>query len=78
LTGPFVEPSEWVDRHEVLVVCGPNGAVKSHLIEALGHLAIDKGHTVGWHRLETLAVFVRRHRADDTINKAIVQQRRWL
>src|SRR6202012_2455107 len=48
-----------------------SGPGKSHFIEALGHLAIDKGKTVTWHTLETLAVLVRRHRADDSINKAI-------
>ena len=62
---------EWIDRHEALVVCGPSGTGKSHLIEALGHLAIDKGRTVAWHTPETLALLLRRHRADDTINKAI-------
>jgi DNA replication protein DnaC len=54
---------EWIDRAEVLVICGPSGTGKSHLIEALGHLAIDNGKTVAWHTLETLA--------DDSINKAI-------
>jgi DNA replication protein DnaC len=62
---------EWIDRAEALVVCGPSGIGKSHLIEALGHLAIDKGKTVAWHTLETLAGLVHRHRADDSINKAI-------
>ena len=46
---------EWIDRAEVLVVCGPSGTGKSHFIEALGHLAIDNGKTVAWHTLETLA-----------------------
>jgi DNA replication protein DnaC len=64
---------EWIDRAEVLVVCGPSGTGKSHLIEALGHLAIDKGKTVAWHTLETLAQLFRRHRADDSINKAIAK-----
>ncbi len=62
---------EWIDRHEVLCVCGPSGTGKSHLIEALGHLAIDKGRTVAWHTPETLAQLLRRHRVDDSINKAI-------
>jgi DNA replication protein DnaC len=62
---------EWIDRAEVLVICGPSGTGKSHLVEALGHLAIDNGKTVAWHTLETLAQLLRRHRADDTINKAI-------
>ena len=62
---------EWVDRAEVLVVCGPSGTGKSHFVEALGHLAIDNGKTVAWHTLETLAALLRRHRADDSITKAI-------
>ena len=41
--------------------------------EALGHLAIDNGKTVAWHTLETLAQLLRRHRADDSINKAIAR-----
>ena len=52
-------------------MCGPSGTGKNHFIEALGHQAIDKGKTVAWHTLETLAGLVRRHRADDSINKAI-------
>jgi DNA replication protein DnaC len=62
---------EWIDRAEALCVCGPSGTGKSHFIEALGHLAIDKGRTVAWHTLETLAQLLRRHRADDSVNKAI-------
>jgi DNA replication protein DnaC len=62
---------EWIDRAEVLCVCGPSGTGKSHFIEALGHLAIDKGRTVTWHTLETLAALFRRHRADDSVSKAI-------
>lgn len=62
---------EWIDRAEVLCVCGPSGTGKSHLIEALGHLAIDRGKTVAFHTPETLAQLLRRHRADDTVNKAI-------
>ena len=63
---------EWIDRAEVLVVCGPSGTGKSHLVEALGHLAIDNGKIVAWHTLETpLAQLLRRRRAADSINKAI-------
>ena len=70
-TQQALQTLEWVNRAEVLVVCGPSGSGKSHFIEALGHLAIDKGRTVSWHTLESLAVLFRRHRADDSINKAI-------
>ena len=44
---------EWIDRAEELCVCGPSGTGKSHLVEALGHLAIDRGKTVAWHTLES-------------------------
>jgi DNA replication protein DnaC len=62
---------EWIDRHETLVICGPSGTGKSHFIEALGHLAIDRGKTVSWHTPETLAQLVHRHRADDSVNKGV-------
>jgi DNA replication protein DnaC len=62
---------EWIDRHEVLCVCGPSGTGKSHFIEAIGHLAIDTGRTVAWHTPETLAQLLRRHRVDDSVNRAI-------
>src|SRR4051794_29470390 len=61
---------EWIDRAEALCVCGPSGTGKS-LVEALGHLAIDRGKTVAWHTLESLATLLRRHRADDSVNGAI-------
>jgi DNA replication protein DnaC len=62
---------EWIERAENLCACGPSGTGKSHLVEALGHLAIDRGKTVAWHTLESLAVMLRRHRADDSVAKAI-------
>lgn len=62
---------EWIDRAETVCVCGPSGTGKSHFIEALGHLAIDRGKTVAYHTLETLAALIGRHRADDSIPKAI-------
>jgi DNA replication protein DnaC len=62
---------EWIGHAENLCVCGPSGTGKSHLVEALGHLAIDHGKTVAWHTLESLTQLVRRHRADDSVSKAI-------
>jgi DNA replication protein DnaC len=62
---------EWIDRHENLVVCGPSGTGKSHLLEALGHAAINNGAHVQWFSLETLGGLIHRHRADDTMNRAI-------
>jgi DNA replication protein DnaC len=72
-TQQALQTLEWISRAENLVVCGPSGTGKSHLVEALGHHAIDKGHTVAWHTLETLAGLLRRHRADDSAPKAIAK-----
>jgi hypothetical protein len=62
---------EWVGRRENLVVCGPSGTGKTFLLEALGQAAVERGLHVAWFTLENLGVLVRRHRADDTVTKAI-------
>ncbi|MHB2029197.1 MAG: IS21-like element helper ATPase IstB [Acidimicrobiales bacterium] len=62
---------EWVDRHENLVICGPSGTGKSHLLEALGQSAIDAKKTVVWYSIEDLGLVVRRHRIDDTVAKGL-------
>ena len=62
---------EWVRRRENLVVCGPSGTGKTMFLEALGHDAVNSGRRVAWFSLETLGVLVRRHRADDSVTRAI-------
>jgi DNA replication protein DnaC len=54
-----------------LVVCGPSGTGKTFLLEALGQLAVEDGLHVAWFTLEDLGGLIRRHRADDTVSKAI-------
>lgn len=61
---------EWVTRAENLVVAGPQGTGKSHLLEAVGHHAINQGLSVAWFSVEDLGAIIRRHRVDDTISKA--------
>jgi DNA replication protein DnaC len=63
---------EWVSRHENLVVCGPSGTGKSHLLEALGSAAIEAGHHVSWFFLEDLGTLLYSHRADGTMARARV------
>jgi DNA replication protein DnaC len=64
---------EWVHRHENLVVCGPSGTGKTMFLEALGHAAVEAGRRVAWFSLESLGVLVRRHRADDSVTRAIAR-----
>jgi DNA replication protein DnaC len=64
---------EWVGRAENLVVCGPSGTGKSMFLESLGQAAVDTGRRVAWFSLESLGVLVRRHRADDSVTKAIAR-----
>jgi DNA replication protein DnaC len=64
---------EWVGRRENLVVCGPSGTGKTFLLEALGQQAVEAGLKVAWFALEDLGVLLRRHRADDTVTKAIAR-----
>ena len=37
---------QFVQRKEVVLLCGPSGTGKSHLAQALGHRACRAGHTV--------------------------------
>jgi DNA replication protein DnaC len=62
---------EWIGRHENLVVCGPSGTGKTFFLEGLGQLAVEAGLKVAWFSLEELGVLVRRHRADDSVTKAV-------
>lgn len=64
---------EWIGRRENLVVCGPSGTGKTFLLEALGQQAVEQGLRVAWFTLEDLGVLLRRHRADDTVTKAIAR-----
>jgi DNA replication protein DnaC len=64
---------EWVERRENLVVCGPSGTGKTMFLEALGHTAVQTGRRVVWFSLEGLGVLVRRHRADDSVTRAIAR-----
>lgn len=64
---------EWVQRKENLCVCGPSGTGKSHLAEALGQAAVEAGMAVAWFTIEDLGALIRRHRADDSLARAMAR-----
>jgi len=55
----------------ITVIVGPSGTGKSMFLEALGHVTVESGRRVAWFSLESLGVLVRRHRADDSVTRAI-------
>lgn len=72
-TQDALKTMEWVRRRESLCVCGPSGTGKSHFTEALGQAAVEAGMTVAWFTIEDLGTLVRRHRADDSIARALAR-----
>ncbi|MDA8320918.1 MAG: ATP-binding protein [Actinomycetota bacterium] len=64
---------EWVGRHQNLVVCGPSGTGKTFMLEALGQAIVESGRNVAWFTLEEVGALVRRHRADDSVTRAIAR-----
>ncbi len=72
-TQQSLQTLEWVHRRENLVICGPSGTGKTFLLEALGQHAVEAGCKVAWFSLEDLGALLRRHRADDTIAKALTR-----
>ncbi|WP_329602987.1 ATP-binding protein [Actinomadura soli] len=64
---------EWVRRRKNLCICGPSGIGKSHFSEVLAQTAVEAGMTVTWFNTEDLGALVRRHRADDSIARALTR-----
>lgn len=64
---------EWIDRAENLVVAGPSGTGKSHFVEGLSHLAIERGKRVLWFTLESLAREVAKSRVDASTAKQVAR-----
>ncbi|MFF3160144.1 ATP-binding protein, partial [Streptomyces sp. NPDC057910] len=64
---------EWAGLRENFCICGPSGTGKSHFTEALGQTAVEAGLTAAWFTIEDLGALVRRHRADDSIARALAK-----
>ena len=64
---------EWVGRHENLVVAGPSGTGKSHLVEGLAHAAIEQDLRVAWFTLESLTATIGRAKVDGTIARTVAR-----
>ena len=64
-------PSSGCDATRTWWCADRSGTGKSHLLEALGHAAVDARCSVAWFSIEDFGVLVRRHRLDDSVAKAL-------
>src|SRR5947209_479735 len=64
---------EWIGRAENLVIAGPSGTGKSHLVEALAHAAIEKDLRVAWFTLETLTAAIGKAKADGSVARTVTR-----
>jgi len=64
---------EWVHRHENLAIAGPSGTGKSHFVEGLANLAIEKDLRVAWFTLETLTTALARAKVDGSLARTVAR-----
>jgi DNA replication protein DnaC len=63
----------FIDRREVILVCGPSGVGKSHLISALGHQGCLKGYKVLYFNCQKLFAQLKVAKADGTYPREIAR-----
>ena len=70
-TFDYLASLEWIGAHENLVLVGPAGTGKSHLLVALGHAAVAKGLRVRYFSAIDLVEQLYRGRADNSVGRIL-------
>ena len=70
-TFDYLATLEWIRARENLVLVGPAGTGKSHLLVALGHAAVETGLRVRYFAAATLAETLYRGLADNSVGRLI-------
>mgnify|MGYP001558111186 CR=1 FL=1 len=70
-TFDYLASLEWIGAHENLVLVGPAGTGKSHLLVALGHAAVEAGLRVRYFSAVDLVEQLYRGRADNTVGRIL-------
>jgi DNA replication protein DnaC len=67
----YLASLEWIRAHENLVLCGPAGTGKSHLLVALGHTAVQAGLRVRYFAGIELVETLYRGLADNSVGRIL-------
>ena len=67
----YLATLEWIRARENLVLVGPAGTGKSHLLVALGHAAVETGFRVRYFAAAALAETLYRGLADNSVGRLI-------
>jgi DNA replication protein DnaC len=70
-TFDYLASLEWIRAHENLVLCGPAGTGKSHLLVALGHAAVAVGLRVRYFTGIELVETLYRGQADNSVGRIL-------
>ena len=70
-TFDYLASLEWIRAHENLVLVGPAGTGKSHLLVALGHAAAEHGLRVRYFAAVDLVEHLYRGRADNSVGRIL-------
>ncbi len=63
----------FIQRSETVMIIGPSGVGKSHLAQALGHMALRRGYQVLFYRTYHLFQWIHAGRGDGSYNRRISQ-----
>ena len=72
-TFDYLASLEWIGAKENLCLVGPAGTGKSHLLVALGHLAVEQGRKVRYFTATDLVETLYRGLADNSVGRVIEQ-----